>query len=509
LLFDLYPGDDGISVQITPAKRQADGDLGAQSHSRAGLVSASGLYLLTHLAASLTEVAGVHGVAERVADQIVPAFGPQGLVLMTVEEGRLVPKGHRGYSADFVHGFDGTPVTSATPAAQALATGVPAYFPTFAEFERAYPGAPRYGQRSAWAFFPLTASGRRIGALVLSYDRPRPFPPAERAILTSLAGLIAQALDRARLYDAKHTLARSLQTALLPQRLPVIEGLDVAARYLPAGHGMDIGGDFYDLIRSSTTSATAAIGDVQGHDPTAAALMGQIRTAVHAHATTATSPGDVLARTNSLLADLDPGRFASCLIAHVDVTRRRARLANAGHPPPLLRHPDGHVEILRLPPGLLLGVAPEADYPTVEIDLPPGSILALYTDGLVEVPGRDIDDTTQHFAQQLAHARCRNLDDLADTITHQATRDTHRHDDIALLLLRPIRMLMQADRLDGLPAARRRRVAGAGGGAVRRRSRPPAHRAGAQPADEAGRGRQPPGEEGAAATDGAALPLAR
>ncbi|MGW6565902.1 SpoIIE family protein phosphatase [Streptomyces sp. NPDC054975] len=437
LFFQLYPGDSGVSVHITPAAQPLPTSTGAQPRSPGGPVSATGLYLLTHLATALTEAVGVRDVAERLADQIVPAFGPQGLVLMTTGEGRLHIIGHRGYTTDFVDRFDGIPLAAAGPTTHALSTGAPAFFPTFGDFQRAYPDAPRYEDRNAWAFLPLTASGRPIGALILSYDQPRPFPPAERAILTSLAGLIAQALDRARLYDATHTLARTLQTGLLPHTLPRIRGVDVAARYLPAGHGTEIGGDFYDLIRCPPSTAVAAIGDVQGHDPAAAALMGQVRTAVHAHATAGTSPGAVLARTNRLMTDLDPGLFTSCLIAHLDLPRHRALLANAGHPPPLLRHPDGRTEILRLPPGLLLGIDPNADYSTTEVPFPPGAVLALYTDGLVETPGTDIDVTTDQLAQHLAQADAQTLDDLADTLVHHAEQDALRHDDIALLLIRP------------------------------------------------------------------------
>jgi len=437
LLFELYPGDSGISIHITPAAQPATTGPGKEPRPSSEPVSATALYLLTHLAAALTEAKGVRDVAERVADQIVPAFGPQRLILMTQEEGRLHLIGHRGYRTDFVHRFDGTSLTSVTPVAQVLTTGDSAFFAAFADFQRVYPDAPRYEKTNAWAFLPLTVSGRPIGSLVLTYDQPRPFPPAERAILTSLAGLIAQALDRARLYDAKHTLAHTLQTGLLPQALPRIKGLDVAARYLPAGHGMDIGGDFYDLIRCGDTAAAAAIGDVQGHDTTAAALMGQVRTAVHTHATDGTPPGDVLARTNRLLTDLDPGLFTSCLIAHLDVPRHQARLANAGHPPPLLCHPDGRTEVLRLPPGLLLGIDPAADYTTTEIRLPPGTVLALYTDGLVETPGTDIDQTTHDLAQHLTQAPGQDLADLADALIHHAERGVARHDDIALLLIRP------------------------------------------------------------------------
>ena len=352
---------------------------------------------------------------------------------MTAEEGRLHIISHRGYSADFISRFDGTPLAAPTPTAHALATNTPVFFTTFADFQHAYPGAPRHEGRRAWAFLPLTASGRRIGSLALSYEQPRPFPPAERAILTALAGLIAQALDRARLYDAARTLAHALQTGLLPPVLPRIPGLDVAARYLPAGRGRDIGGDFYDLIHAAP-AATAVIGDVQGHNTTAAALMGQVRTAVHAHAATGTPPGVLLARTNRFLTDRDTGLFTSCLIAQLDLTHHRVRLATAGHPPPLLRHPDGRTEVLRLSPGLLLGIDPDIDYPTTEIVLSPGAVIALYTDGLVEIPGTDIDDTTNALAQRLAQAQSQDLDDLAGTLVRQAAAT--RHDDIALLLVR-------------------------------------------------------------------------
>jgi serine phosphatase RsbU (regulator of sigma subunit) len=356
---------------------------------------------------------------------------------MTMEEGRLHVVEFRGYSTDFIDHFDGTPVTSDAPAARAFTTGAPAFFSSFAEYQGAYPGAPRHLDRNSWAFLPLTASSRHIGSLMLSYDQGRHFSPAERAVLTSLAGLIAQALDRARLFDAKHALARTLQTGLLPQRLPRVEGLEVAARYRSAGYGMDVGGDFYDLIHSDPAAAVAAIGDVQGHDPRAAALMGQIRTAVHAHATLGTSPDAIVAGTNGLVADLDQDLFASCLIVHADVTRHRARLSNAGHLPPLLRHPDGRTEVLRLPPGMLLGIDPHATYFTTEVPLPPGSVLALYTDGLVETPGTDIDDAIQDMALHLGRADGESMDDLADELVHHATGDTGRHDDIALLLLRP------------------------------------------------------------------------
>lgn len=165
-----------------------------------------------------------------------------------------------------------------------------------------------------------------------------------------MAGLITQALDRASLYDAKHQLARSLQNALLPPALPTIPGIQAVARYLPTTRGIDVGGDFYDLIRCDATGAAAAIGDVEGHNVNAAALMGQVRTAVHAHAITGAPPGDVLARTNRLMTDIGASLLASCLYAHLDLTHHRAHLATAGHPHPSCATPTAAPKSSTCPP---------------------------------------------------------------------------------------------------------------------------------------------------------------
>ncbi|MFJ5213872.1 SpoIIE family protein phosphatase [Streptomyces sp. NPDC088354] len=436
LSFQLQPAASGISVRIAPVTEARGGERRVEPARGQGPMGASTLYQLMHLAATLSEAVGVKDVVDQVADQLLPAFEAQGLALLTAEEGRLRVAAHRGYTAEFMARFNGVPLSAPTPPTQALATATPKFYSSFSDFQRAYPEAPRYGDRDAWAFLPLIASGRPVGLLALSYDRPRPFPLAERAILTSLAGLIGQALDRAHLYDATRHLARTLQTGLLPKELPQVPGLEVAARYLPAGHGQDAGGDFYDLIHCGPTCAAVAIGDVQGHNVQAAALMGQVRTAVHAHATAHASPSKALTRTNRLLMDLNPGLFTSCLYAHLDLGRRRARLATAGHPPPLVRHPDGRTEVLHMVPGLLLGVAPGGDYPMIQIPLSAGTVLVLYTDGLVEAPRLDIGHSIADLAYHLVPAGDQSLDELADGLVDHALRTTPGTDDMALLVAR-------------------------------------------------------------------------
>ncbi|MFB7286774.1 SpoIIE family protein phosphatase [Actinacidiphila glaucinigra] len=436
LSFRLTPGATGVSVRITPdAIPEASSEPEIWPASPQGALGALPLYHLMHLASVLTEAVSVKDIVERVTDQVVPTFEAQGLALLTVDDGRLRVAGYWGYTTGFMARFDGEPLTAPTPVVEALNTQTPRFFSSFDEFRGAYPQALRYGDRDAWAFMPLVASGRPVGLMVLSYDGPRSFSLAERTILTSLAGLIGQALDRARLYDTQHQLARTLQNGLLPQELPSIPGLDVAARYLPA-HGTDVGGDFYDLIRCGAHCAAITIGDVQGHNVQAAAFMGQVRTAVHAHATTHLTPGTVLARTNRLVTDLNPGLFTSCLYSHLDLAHHKARLATAGHHPPLIRHPDGHTEALHLPPGLLLGISPDSNYPTTAIPLRPQTVLALYTDGLVEAPGIDTDRTTADLARHLTQADDDSADDLADALLHHALQTVPGTDDIALLVVR-------------------------------------------------------------------------
>ncbi|MEU2980105.1 PP2C family protein-serine/threonine phosphatase [Streptomyces hirsutus] len=168
--------------------------------------------------------------------------------------------------------------------------------------------------------------------------------------------------------------------------------------------------------------------------PRTAALMGQVRTAVHAHATVGASPDDVLAGTNRLLTDLDPGLFTSCLYVHLDLAAHHASLATAGHPPPLLRHADGRTELLPVPPVLLLGIEQDTRCPVLEMPLPPGCVRALYTDGLVGAPGTDLDDATAALAGLVEHADPTDLGAMADLLIRHAPAPG---DDIALLLLSP------------------------------------------------------------------------
>ncbi|MEO3870046.1 SpoIIE family protein phosphatase [Nonomuraea sp. B12E4] len=433
LSFQLYPGLSGVTVRVA-AEDGPGGHAPEGGTDRRPQVLA--LHEMLHLATTLARAVSAQEVIDLVADHVMPVYDVQALAILTAKGGRTRVAAARGYSRQAVDDFEGRPVIPPVPGGQPFDHGGPEFFGSWEELRRAYPEVVRSDGMSAWAFLPLVTSHHAaIGTCVLAHDRPHRFGPEERATLTALAGLIAQAFERARLYDVTHQLAKCLQSSLLPRTLPEIPGLELAARYVPATPGMDIGGDFYDLIRLDDAVAAAVIGDVQGHDMTAAALMGQVRTAIRAHATAGASPGEVLAHTNRLLTELAPDRFTSCLYLSLDLRAHTACLASAGHLPPLLSRLDAPARVVESTPGLLLGIDPGAEYTTTELALPPGSVLALYTDGLIEEPGRDLGEAIAKLAELFAPCPGLPLSDVLDSLIEPAAIE-RRTDDIAVLLLR-------------------------------------------------------------------------
>ncbi|MFI9272936.1 SpoIIE family protein phosphatase [Kitasatospora sp. NPDC052896] len=448
LAFSLYPDAHGVTGTVVPAPPPALGPVRVQPDAAppaaapepvppAGL---GGMYHLLQLASVLTQAVTVREVCETVAELILPAFGGQQLAVYVARDSRLHLALEVGYPEGFLDRFEGIPMRARVPGVETLSSGTPIFFESPEALAAAYPGLP-LDERSSWAFLPLIASGHPVGSCILGFDEPRRFTPEDRGVLTALGGLIAQALERARLYDTEFALARGLQHALLPHRMPQAPGLVIAARYLPGTVGMEIGGDWYDVI-PTTRGLTLVIGDVEGHSVAAAATMGQLRSAVRAFTSCGLSPDEVMEHTDRLLAELGPGLLASCLLVELESaeparpngTARAARAVRAGHLPPLLRHADGRAEVLDLPGGPLLGIDTGGEFPVSKLELPPGSVLALYTDGLVEEPGIEIDLGVDRLRVALAHGDAGSLEELADRLVGDARRSAHRADDVALLL---------------------------------------------------------------------------
>ncbi|MFK0287644.1 SpoIIE family protein phosphatase [Streptomyces sp. NPDC090499] len=283
------------------------------------------------------------------------------------------------------------------------------------------------------AVLPLPPKGRAVGVCLIGWDRPHEFLPEERSLLTATASLAGQALTRAHAHDAEQELATMLQRSLLPRRLPELPGGIAVARYLPARRGLQVGGDWYDVIALSEDRVALVIGDVQGHSAAAATIMGQMRTAVRAYAVEGHPPDVVVSHANRLLVGMETDLFATCCYAELDMDEGDVLFVRAGHIAPLLRHPDGSAEEVEVEGGLPLGISMEADFPMTAVALAPGMLLAMVTDGLVEAADLPLDEGMRRARAVLAAADPSDPGRVADDLLGDHGR---REDDVALLLLR-------------------------------------------------------------------------
>ncbi|MGW7364195.1 SpoIIE family protein phosphatase [Streptomyces sp. NPDC054841] len=435
----LYPGHRALTVTVAAAESPAytPGSVSRPGTGMGAFASpadrATALYRPVALAIALTEAVTARQVSAVVTEELLPAFGGRQLAIYVLHERHLYLAWETGFPPGFLAPFEGVGLDARIPGVETLTTGRPIFFESMQQLAAAYPGLALDASVGARAFLPLIASGRPVGSCILGFDQPRGFAPEERTVLTALAGLIAQALERAQRYDTEAGVARGLQSALLPHRLPTVENVETVGRYLPGTQGMDVGGDWYDVIETHGGLALV-IGDVQGHGVAAAAIMGQLRSAVRAFALAGREPDEVMSGTNRLLIDLDPAQFATCCYVRFDPATGAAQAVRAGHPQPLLRRPDGGTEVLNLPGGLVLGVDAEETYPVSELVLEPGAVLALYTDGLIEKPGTDIDIGIERLRATFAETGAQTIAETADRLIREARKATDRPDDIALLL---------------------------------------------------------------------------
>lgn len=290
------------------------------------------------------------------------------------------------------------------------------------------------------AFLPLVHGGRPLGATAMIWDRPKQLTGDELATMTALAAYAAQALSRALLLQEETDRLVVLQSALLP-RLPETEELEMAARYRPAAARDQVGGDWYDAVVMPTGATSLMIGDVVGHDVAAAATMGQMRTTLRALAWAVDDPPSLqVLRLEEAMADLGVEGLATLVYARIEEAGpdrvRGLRWTNAGHPPPLLVSPDGAARFLHDDHGdVMLGVLPDAHRSDNRTDVEPGSLLLLYTDGLVERRGADLG---HGLGRLLAAAEKRSdlpVTELLDGILDDL-HDGDLGDDVALLAVR-------------------------------------------------------------------------
>ncbi|WP_328891712.1 SpoIIE family protein phosphatase [Streptomyces sp. NBC_00316] len=292
---------------------------------------------------------------------------------------------------------------------------------------------------------PIRARRALLGmALFVRTTDPVPFHEADLLLAEELVGRTGQALDNARQYARQHTAALTLQRNLLPRHLTGGTAVEVASRYLPADVDHGVGGDWFDAIPLSGARVALVVGDVLGHGLHAAVTMGRLRTAVHTLANMELPPDELLAQLDDTVQrlgeedcdspDPTPVVGATCLYAVYDPTIRRCTMASAGHPPPAIIDPQGRVSYPDLPTGAPLGVGLGDPLESVELELAEGSILALYTDGLIETRDHDIEEGMHRLGAALAQPG-RSLDALCDTAM-QTLPDQAPCDDVTLLLVR-------------------------------------------------------------------------
>ncbi|MFC5916900.1 SpoIIE family protein phosphatase [Streptomyces pulveraceus] len=366
-------------------------------------------------------------------------LGATSLVMGLMEAGRihLVADGPED---SFVPGTRYTRTDEQYPMSEVVRTLAPRFIESATDFATSYPilwpHISHLGITSA-AYLPLIAQARPIGALGLLYSDKDGFSGDERNLLVALGSSIAQSLQRAMLYEQEHDLAEGLQQAMLPRRIPDVPGAQIAVKYRSARLGRDIGGDWYDVIPLPGGRVGAVIGDVQGHDTHAAAVMGQLRIVLRAYAAEGHSPATVMARASVFLHELDTDRFATCTYAEVDLTTGVVQLVRAGHVDPLVRESDGNCRRLPAEGGLPLGLSAEfgrLEYPVSTVELDPGQTLLLFTDGLVELPGADLDEGIQLLTVMVRNGP-QDLQRLADRLCEEVD-ERGGEDDVAVLLLR-------------------------------------------------------------------------
>ena len=393
------------------------------------------LETLAHLAQRLSAALTPSQIGDSVVTQLCDDAGAQAVALglLSSDGSRLEWVKSAGYpqpAHDRLAG--GILLDEHTAATEAVRTGLPVVIGDSAEYERRYPD---YGDMmavtgaKALVNWSLNSGGKPIGVLGLMWTRPQPLDAAQLAYVSAVATMVGQALVRAQAYADEHARAAVLQAAVLPTEPADVAGLDLAVSYEMADVVHGLGGDWYDVMSLPEQRTFLAVGDVVGHGLPAVEDMAQLRSAARAMILQGLPPARLLAELNTFTTYASHGRFATMAVAILDPLSGDVSYGLAGHPPPLLRRSrDGEVVRLADAGGPVLGPIRDAVYTEGRVRLEPGDILAMYTDGLVERPGRDVDTGILHVERLLASWEtetdlaqgCRQL---TDTLSSPPRRD--------------------------------------------------------------------------------------
>lgn len=399
--------------------------------------------------------------ASEVVDAAVPGFADGAVVylaerMIAMDERASAPAGGgvvvrrlaarlAGHSATTVdrllHTGEVLLLSGDTPHSRAMATGKPVLFDRLdgesAERLARQPGGPEeISHYSSYLAMPLAAHKVVVGCVLFARTPANPaFGPTDVPLADQLASRAALHIDNARLYERERRTALALKRALLADQQRVPDGLDLAHRCLPVD-GSLVGGDWLDIVSLPGRRTALIVGDAMGHGPEAATVMVQLRAAAHVLADFGLPPGQLLHRLDRIVRDMAAAPFVTCVATVIDAKGGSCVTARAGHPPPVLALPDGTTQILEVTPGLPLGLGTES-FDVARIALPPGAVLAHYTDGLVESRNQSLDEglaALRHALGSVAPHPGGSLQEACEMVIRMLRE--HGEDDITLLLAR-------------------------------------------------------------------------
>ena len=402
--------------------------------------AAGRLVLLRRLTAALSDVLTPDDVARATFTHVLGSAGVVRAGLATVERA--------GRELAFVSSDDDsvTPTSvrwcriegqADVPLADCVRSGTPVVLSSAEDLAEQYPHMVDrqvgLGTRRM-AALPLLDDRMTIGGLLLSFGTAADFDDDEQAFLSAVAALVAQAMKRALAFRVQQTTSELLQRSLLPESLPDLDGLALGAYYEPGGSGVDVGGDWYDVVPLADGRVAVALGDVMGKGVKAAVVMGQVRAALRAYALIDPDPGVLLGRLDALVASLGvPEQIVTVAYGVVSADRALLDLAAAGHPAPLLARPGEAPRPVALPAGAALGLR-AGSWHTTTVPLTPGSLLLFFSDGLVETRNLELDQGLGELAERLAATdrRRRHPRELCPRLAEEMRR--HDSDDDVTML---------------------------------------------------------------------------
>lgn len=401
------------------------------------------LETLSRLALQLAAALTPHDVGVVLQEEVLNEAGAKAVNL-----GLLSPDGRRlewvtmtGHPQAVVDEYGvGVDMTERTVGTDVVRSGQPIMVPTADEYGHTYP------EKVHWLYlsgaqttvgWPLAAGGKAFGVVLMVWTDPQPLDEAQRAYISAVGTMVGQALVRARVYADEHARAVVLQSAVLPTSPVDTGGLDVCVAYEPADVAQGLGGDWYDIMPLPKGRVYLAVGDVVGHGLPAVEDMAQLRSAGRAFAHQGLQPAQLLAELNGFTRHASLGKFATMAVGILEPVEGVLSYGVAGHPPPFLRYAaDGEVVRLSEAHGPVLGPVQDATYAEARIHVSPGDILVMYTDGLVERHGMDIELGLARAHQLIAGwagdtALAEYCDVLQETLSPRP-----RNDDVCIIAVR-------------------------------------------------------------------------